>query len=93
MRLVAPRAGESGEANAFEYGRFEVQIDNGALERTAAVVVSFDGEQLATSNALGYAKDRRIGEVAAGDNDVRGIVVDVALGEVIVGKDEHSHEW
>lgn len=64
LRLVFPRATESAERDAVNRVPLKVQINDGGLKRSAAVVVAFHREDMAASGALGSTKDGLVREIA-----------------------------
>src|SRR6185369_16387098 len=88
--LVFPGAAEAAEAQAFEFVHLQMKVLDRSAKRFAFVVVAFDGENRPAQRHLGDAQNKRVGEIAAADQNIR-LQFPVELDVLFVGNDQGSH--
>jgi hypothetical protein len=91
--LLAPRSVEAAEAHPVHGLDPEVQVGDRRRKRPSAVMVAFDGKNVAALCQLRRFQNYEVSYIADRDHYVGGLHGEVLANPVIVGEHKKSHGW
>src|SRR4030095_16740582 len=91
--FVFPSATKTSECDTANRVGLKMQVNDGGSERCAAVVVAFNGENVAAVTALGGEENRLVGYVAARNENISMHVWQLVQQCFIVRNHEQRHKW